>query len=159
MQLEDSKPFIEIGIALAMLLHQLSAESNMTSPSTDHLLPTLRVPHIRARSTEDIGYEARADQSETSSITRTLMNPEVREESEHWLRPRWFRAKLFRKLLFQWIGTVLLTASVVGLVYGFKAKGTLTAAQKSTYSFVSTALILLLGLSFYVRSSPPHTIC
>lgn len=42
-----------------------------------------------------------------------------------------------------------MTASVVALVLGYKAKGVLTSAQKSSYNLLATALILILGLSFF----------
>lgn len=60
------------------------------------------------------------------------------------------RRKLFLKLLLFWIGTILWTAALIGLVSGYKAKGVLTSAQKSTFNFLLTVVILILGLTFFV---------
>ena len=60
------------------------------------------------------------------------------------------RRKLLLKLLLFWIGTILWTAAMIGLVFGYKAKGVLTPAQKSTYNLLQTVVILILGLTFFV---------
>lgn len=56
----------------------------------------------------------------------------------------------YRKLIFPWIWTILFLASYIGLVEAYIRKNIFTSAQKNAFNFISTALIVLLGLSFYV---------
>ena len=60
--------------------------------------------------------------------------------------------KLFIKVVLLWIWTIFLTALIVAIVFIYVAKGNITSAQKDTYNLLTTALILLLGLSFLVSS-------
>ena len=57
--------------------------------------------------------------------------------------------KTFVKLLSLWIWTIVLTILLVVTVNIYEAKGVITSAQKDTYNVLTTALILLLGLSFF----------
>ncbi len=62
----------------------------------------------------------------------------------------WRRTLL--KLLSFWVGTIFFTALVVMLVMVYWGTGVITPTQKNTYNFASVVLILILGLSFFVRS-------
>ena len=117
----------------------------MSATPDDLLLPTRRPPYTRAHSTGGDDFDTRSYASEDPLTPRTSIRPEIRIVSE----PVSHR-KTFLKLLFLWIGTILLTALVVGVVFGYKAKEILTPAQKSTYNLLVTVLILILGLSFFV---------
>lgn len=55
-----------------------------------------------------------------------------------------------RKLLIQWIATIILAGLIVAIVTVHQTKGVLTSQEKSTYNILSTILILVLGLSFFV---------
>ncbi|KAL9630936.1 MAG: hypothetical protein Q9164_006165 [Protoblastenia rupestris] len=108
------------------------------------LLPTRRPPYIRAHSTGGDNFDARSDASEAPLVPRTTNQSGLRivpEQVSH--------RTIFLRLLFPWIGTILFTASVVGLVFGFRAKGVITPTQKSTYNLLVTVLILILGLNFF----------
>lgn len=71
------------------------------------------------------------------------------------VQPEHADSRLFFKLLFLWIGTIIWTAMVVAIAMIYVAKGVITSAQKDTYSVLTTVLILILGLSFFV-SLPPN---
>ena len=58
-------------------------------------------------------------------------------------------SKLF-KLLFPWIWTVIFLLSIIVTVKVFEQKNIITPMQKNTFNIISTALIVLLSLSFYV---------
>lgn len=63
----------------------------------------------------------------------------------------------FFKLLLLWICTIIWTALVVAIAKIYVAKGVITSAQKDTYSVLTTVLILILGLSFFVSLLPSPT--
>ena len=63
-------------------------------------------------------------------------------------------SKTFLKLLLLWIGTIFWTALVAAMVKIYQAKGVITPAQKAVYNFLTLVLILILGLSFFVRAPP-----
>lgn len=118
---------------------------NMSATADEFLLPTRRPPYIRAPSTGGDDFDTRSEASDmpltrpTSSIPASRIHPEQVS-----------RRKLFLKLLLFWIGTILWTAALIGLVSGYTAKGVLTSAQKSTFNFLLTVVILILGLTFFV---------
>lgn len=121
----------------------------MATTSNNLPLPTLRSPYIRTPSTDDLSFDATSDTTEYPSSIQTLIRPETRPNPEY---QNVSRRTIFLRLFSLWIATVLLTASVVGVVYAYQAKGVLTPAQKSTYSLLVTVFILALGLSFFVSS-------
>lgn len=62
------------------------------------------------------------------------------------------RRRTSLKLLSFWVGTIVLTGLVVMLATVYRGAGVMTPTQKSTYNLASVVLILILGLSFFVRS-------
>lgn len=120
----------------------------MSAALDNFLLPTRRPPYTRAPSTGGDDFDTRSDASRLPLTTWTSVRSEIRTVSEQVSH-----RNIFLKLLFLWLGTILLTASVVGLVFGYQSKGVLTRAQKSTFTLLVTVLILILGLSFSVSYS------
>ena len=54
-----------------------------------------------------------------------------------------------RKLILPWAWTILLTITLVVVVKVYAGKGVITSHEKDSFNGLSTALILLLGLSFF----------
>ncbi len=65
--------------------------------------------------------------------------------------PPYTRRRTLIKLLSFWVGTIVFTALVVMLVMVYWSTGVITPNQKNTYNLASVVLILILGLSFFVR--------
>jgi len=68
------------------------------------------------------------------------------------------RRRTLLKLLSLWVGTIIFTALVVILVTVYRGTGVMTPNQKSTYNLALVVLVLILGLSFFVRS-PFRPVC
>lgn len=60
------------------------------------------------------------------------------------------------KLLGRWVLTIVFTISIFVVAKIYLAKGNIAKSQKATYSLIQTALILALGLNFFVSN---ETIC
>lgn len=59
----------------------------------------------------------------------------------------------FIKLFFPMGWTISFTIALVIVIKVYEGKGILTPSQKNAFNFITTGLILFLGLSFYVRGN------
>lgn len=66
-------------------------------------------------------------------------------------KSRHVNLSILSNLIFPWISTVTFVATVIALVRGYEQKGVMTPSDKDIFNILSTALILFLALSFYVR--------
>lgn len=53
-------------------------------------------------------------------------------------------------LLFSWLWTIIFLVVLIIFVKAFEQKNVMTPTQKNTFNLLSTALIVILSLSFYV---------
>ena len=60
---------------------------------------------------------------------------------------------LFRKPLYRWLGTVAFIVAIITTLLSYQRKGNYSSAQKQLFVVIKTALVLGLGLNFFVRSS------
>lgn len=58
-------------------------------------------------------------------------------------------------LLGRWVLTIVFSISIFVVAKTYLAKGNITKTQKATYNLIQTALILALGLSFFVSQMIP----
>lgn len=58
-------------------------------------------------------------------------------------------------LLGRWVLTIVFSISIFVVAKTYLAKGIITKTQKATYNLIQTALILALGLSFFVSKMIP----
>ena len=109
------------------------------------LLPagTPRSTDLYTESTNNDGFDARLGSGEITVVSTTPN-----------LLARLSASTLLVKLLSLWALTVTFTVLVLVIVLVYKAKGVITPAQKTTFNVLLTALILFLGLSFFVSWSP-----
>ena len=67
-----------------------------------------------------------------------------------------------KRLLLMWVWTLAVMAAIVAIVISYRNKGVITHSQKNTFNGLTTALILLLGLSYFgafkelARHLPDH---
>ena len=70
---------------------------------------------------------------------------------------------LIIQLIFPWLGTLAFTVALIVLVEVYQKDGIISHAQKNAFNTISTGLILLLGLSFYVclriHFRPAQAVC
>ena len=92
--------------------------------------------------TESTAYDGSDARSDPGHVRVIGAPPNIQE----WLSG----SKHFLKLLLMWVGTIIMTSLVLAIVTIYRAKGVITPAQKNTFNFSITVLILVLGLSFFV---------
>lgn len=87
--------------------------------------------------------------SDSQGDSHSHEGPPPTSNSTNPARPSEIRPYL--RLLFPWFWTVAFVVWLVIVIRVYEAKGVLTKWQKDTFNFITTGLILFLGLSFYVR--------
>jgi len=93
-----------------------------------------------------IGNDVPYPGTEAGGIPATSLQTDIPSGPPHT------RRRTLLKLLSFWVGTIVFTALVVMLVMVYWGTGVITPTQKNTYNLASVVLILILGLSFFVRS-------
>ena len=58
------------------------------------------------------------------------------------------------KLILRWLVTLAFAISLYGILYDYEQKGTFSQEYKTRFTFLTTALVLCLGLNLLVSRSP-----
>jgi len=140
---------------LVSILHIVHLEADSVTMTTNNNMEMTLLPK-RSSSGADVSISRTSQDGRTSNDgfdTRVEGKGNVSDFAAPEIQPGHTQPEAFFKLFSLWIGTVILTALVVTIVMVYRAKGILTPAEKDIYNTVSTVLILVLGLSFFVSLS------
>lgn len=105
---------------------------------------------------ESIFEDDRSSRRDPDSSTANLLVPS-RPQSQHFLShdnqahdsQQTHTPPLWR--FFWWLLTIILCALIFAVIKEYESKGIITSVQKHTFNTISTALILGLGLNFFVN--------
>ena len=111
------------------------------------------VPHVISSSGSGFGYgdhdSDSADHPQKPSQDNYNNNNDNHPAGRRHRRHHHHQHATVRRLLFPWIWTILLTVTLIVVVKVYEGKDVITAHEKDSFNGLSTALILLLGLSFF----------